>query len=150
MNFALANKSPIGVTIEGKNYSLKRFTRADWVKWAAEIDGARAAQATVDLDPIQRSRMLLIYTVEPVSHADLGRRVQTPEGTGRIIKTCAEKSGVPQDVVDRLLSDGDEEDLATLALMLASIVDTTEKKTDVSEKTDGGESADPLRSSAVA
>jgi hypothetical protein len=150
MNFALANKAPINVNIEGKDYSLKRFTRGDWVAWAAEIDGARSAEATAGLDPLQRSRMLLIYTVEPVSHADLGRRVQTPEGTGRIIKTCAEKSAVPQDVIDRLLSDGDEEDLATLALMLASIVDPLEKPDRPDAKEEGGEAADPLSSSAVA
>jgi hypothetical protein len=148
MNFALANKAPITVTVGGKPYALKRFGRGDWIRWASEIDGERAVKATEGLDPIQRSKMLLIYGVEPTLHSDLERRVFSPEGTGRIIRVCCEKSGIPKDVVETILDEEtDERDLETLATMLASIIDTSKP---AAAKADGGEDQDPLQSSAAA
>jgi len=144
MKFALANKAPITVNIDGTDYALKRFTRGDFVKWASEIDGKRISEATDGVDPIQRAKLLLVYTQEPVGHAELIRRIYSPEGTGRIIRTCAEKSGVPTDVVAKLLEDGDEKDLETLAIMLASIVDPAEVAAAVEKPAGQDEGADPL------
>lgn len=144
MKFALANKAPITVNIDGTDYALQRFTRGDFVKWASEVDGKRISEATEGVDPIQRAKLLLVYTQEPVGHAELIRRIYSPEGTGRIIRTCAEKSGVPKDVLDKLMDNGDERDLETLAIMLASIVDPAEVTP--AETPAAGESADPLSS----
>jgi hypothetical protein len=146
LNFALANKAPITVNIDGTDYALKRFTRGDFVKWASEIDGNRISEATKGVDPIQRAKLLLVYTQEPVNHAELCRRIYSPEGTGRIIRTCAEKSGVAAEVVAKLLEDGDEKDLETLAVMLASIIDPTEARTSGDKPPADEDGADPLAS----
>jgi hypothetical protein len=145
VKFNIANKAPINVSIDGTDYALKRFTRGDWVAWASAVDGRRVTEATEGLDAIQRSRLLLIYPVEPVGHADLIRRLYTPEGTGHVIRTCAVKSGVPTTAIDALLEQGDERDLETLAVLLASIVDPSEAP--ATEPPKAGE-ADPLPSSA--
>lgn len=147
MKFNLANKQPITVNIEGMDYHLKRFTRGDWCAWAGEIDGKRVSEATDGLPPLERARLLLIYSVEPVGNAELSRRLYTQEGTGRIIRTCADRSGVPKEVVDKLLDGGDAKDLETLAIMLGSIVDPSDIKPPPGAT---GESADPLKSSANA
>lgn len=147
MKFALANKAPISVDIDGTVYPLKRFTRGDFIRWASEIDGRRISEATEGLEPTQRAKLLLIFAQEPVGHAELGRRIYSPEGTGRIIRTCAEKSGVPSEVIEKLMEDGDEKDLETLAVMLASIAEPSEP----AKTNDGGDkSADPLKSTGAA
>jgi hypothetical protein len=126
MKFNLANKAPIGVTVDGKDYLLPRVRRPFWVAWAAEIDAAREERATRDLTPVERSKMLLIYELQPTSHGDLKSHIFTPNGTGRIVRHCAEQAGMPKEQIERMLDDGNEKDLETLALLLSSIVDTVE------------------------
>lgn len=123
MNFALAQKAPITVQIDGEPYNFPPFVRKDWVAWASAIDAERTNLAMRELAPETRARFLLVYGLQPVDHAELSRRINTPEGTGRIIRTCGERGSVPKEVLDKLLDSGNERELETLAMMLASVVD---------------------------
>lgn len=148
MKFNIANKAPIVVTIDGTEYKFRPISRPFWVEWAASLDAARLESAMNGLDTLQRSKMQLVYGIEPTLHSELVRRIYTPDGTGRIIRESGAKGGVPQAVVDGLLENGDERELETLALMLASIADVSELR--VAGKMDGeGDAAgeSPLASS---
>ncbi len=153
MRFNIANKAPISVTIEGIEYQLPPVRRRFWINWAAEIDGQRTTGAIQHLSPAEGAKMLLIYPVEPTMHSELVKRIHTPEGTGRIIRESATKADpkVPDDVLNRLLEDGDEKQLETLAIMLAAVVDFAERQEqetkNASEGEEVGESPDPLASS---
>lgn len=122
MNFTTAGKSPIVVTIDGTKYPLRRMVGADWVAWAADLDAERLAAATADLTPESRARLLMVFPVQPCDDAELSRRICTPDGKRRIIRTCA-AGIVPADVLARLLDGSHERDLETLAMLLASVVD---------------------------
>ena len=150
MRFNIANKAPIVVTIAGTEYKLPPVTRRFWVEWASGIDAARMEAATANLEPLQKAKMLMVYPVEPVGHAELTRRIYTPDGTGRIIRESATKAGVPKQQIDDLLENGDGRDLETLALMLAGIADPAEIRQAAASQPEGEGSAEgesPLASS---
>jgi hypothetical protein len=149
MNFSLSQKSPIGVTIDGVAYRITPFLRRDWAAWAADVDAERLTRACEHLTPESRAKLLLIFPQSPVDHSELTRQAFAPSGTARIIRTCAARSGVPHEIVEKLLEEGDDTDVRTLALLLASIVDRSE----IPDAADTGEAKgepDPLASAPPA
>jgi len=149
MRFHIANKAPIFVTLGDTSYALKRIRRPFWVRWSAELDAKRTEESTTGLTPLERAKLLLIYTIEPTMHSELSKRIYTTEGTGRIITEAALNATppMPQAVLDAWLEDADEKDLETLALALASLVDLAELRE--SKSADGNEGTgepDPLAS----
>ncbi len=155
MRFNIANTAPVTVTIDGIDYQLPRIRRGFWIKWAAEIDSKRTAEAVQNLPPTEAAKLLLIYPVEPTMHQELVRRMSTPDGIGRIIRESASKASpaVPGDVLDAWLDGGDEIQLESLALVLASLTDLAERADKANAQMDeGGEAKtegppDPLASS---
>ena len=149
IRFKLVDKAPILVNILGVNYSLPRFLRRDWVAWRAEEMAERTADATEKMEPEQRARVLLMYPPQPLTNPDMRRLVYTPEGTGRIFRTCAERAGVPAEVIAKVTDEGliDELDLETICLMLASMANPDEVAKQLGlteEKNDEQEADDPL------
>jgi hypothetical protein len=152
MRFNIANKAPITVSIDGTDYQLPLMRRPFWVKWASELDARRTEEATSLLSPTERAKMLLIYPVEPIMHADMTKRLYTMDGCERVIRESASKATppVPKDVLDPWLEDLGMKDLESLAIRLSAIIDFAEvkgKPTDDSERTGD---PDPLASSKTA
>lgn len=146
MRFNIANKAPVTVSIAGTDYQLPLMRRPFWVKWASELDAKRTAEATEGLSPMERAKLLLIYPIEPTMHADLTKRISTPEGTGRIILESAAKSQppIPPAIAAKWLEESDERDLESLALILASVVDFAEQQEKAQTQEEGGAEPGPL------
>jgi hypothetical protein len=123
VNFQLSNNGPVVVNVNGTPYNFARFRRRDWVDWGAAIDAERNAAATEGLEPQERARLLMVFPPQPVTHNELAARIATPAGVERIIRACGERGGVPKDVLDQLLEDGNEIELESLAMILASVID---------------------------
>jgi hypothetical protein len=149
VNFNLANNGPVAVKIDGTEYLLPRFKRRDWIAWAASVDAERTAQATADMKPDERFRYLSIYSVLPVTTDELSRRVFTPAGTERILRTCMTSGKVPAELIEKVLDEGASQDLNVLALTLASIIDPEKIQAEADKDEQGGE-VDPLPSAASA
>ena len=125
IRFKLTEKLPLTIQIDGVDYKFPRFLRKDWKAWEAEEMAKREAEVRERIgDPEQWARIKLMFPATPLTKRELRERVYTIEGTGRVFRTCAEKAGVPADVIKRLIDDGewDETELENLAVMLASII----------------------------
>jgi len=124
IRFKLIDKAPILVEVLGTDYRLPRFKRKHWLEWRAEEMQKRAAEATAHMDPEQRARVLLMYPPKPLTNAELRALVYTADGTGRVFRQCASDANVPEEVIAKVVDDGeiDETDLETISLMLSGIV----------------------------
>ncbi len=146
MNLTIATNAPVVVTIEGKTYPLPPMRRKDFTEWAAELDAARIESATVGMNPGNRAKFISMVPFVPIDHDEICRHAFTEAGIARILNLCMGRASVPKETIDRLLEDGDPNDLYVLALRLARLVGPGDPPANDEE----GKPADPLSSSGNA
>lgn len=128
IKFNRANRQPVPLQIDGKDYLFPRFNRNDWDELQTKIDALRLEEATRGMYKLDRARLLNLYPQEPLTRQGLYSYVYTRDVAAHIFKTCAARAGVDDETIaDWVEGEGmSEVDIETVALMLASIVDPSE------------------------
>lgn len=145
------DKLPILYQIEGVDYKLPRFNRANWATWESEEMQQREAAVRKQVPDVEQwARIQLMFPVAPLTKRELYDRVSTIAGTGRVLRTCFEKGGVPAEVIKRIVDEGqsDEIEMGNLALMLCGLISEADVARHIfNEKVngDGGEKKESER-----
>lgn len=105
MYISQVSQVPVIVNFGGRRIQIPKFKTKDWIDWANELDTARADNATKNLNPEQRFRLLTAYNILPTDVGELRNWVDTPKGTIRVVKTCLQRATV----IGRYLANGDQE-----------------------------------------
>lgn len=152
MDFTITVNPPITVNIGGKSYSLKRFLRPAFAKWAAEIRAARKQEVLEQFKSDTERAQHLQWWEPPV--LDMGiliSRARSPEDgdMGYVLDVAMKEAGVPDDERKQVLDEGDPTDLLNLATQLTMSKAVAEKLNAPPQKPDAmGESGSSSESSA--
>lgn len=87
-------QAPLIVNFEQWRIQVPKFKTKDWIDWANEIDTGRSDNATKDLTPEQRFRLLSAYNILPTDVGELRNWVDTPKGTIRVVRVCLQRATI--------------------------------------------------------
>lgn len=111
---------PVVVTINKTGYSVPRFLLPALKQWAAQRRATVVAEATAHLDPDEKARFLMYFQPPPVDIFGIDEWSRSPEGAEVIIRQQFKLAGVPEQLTELVITNGDPLILSQLAYTLAS------------------------------
>lgn len=147
LEFKLANPGPVVVKLAGVEYHIPRLLLPGMAEWMEETTEKIREKATQHMGQDDKARFLMYHPDPMFDVTEVAMDCRTPAGVLKVLRRQLPKATptVPNELIERLITEEDPERLALLSSVICSAV---QARANVEAKTGGaGDRNDPLTGS---